>query len=401
VGAGAWERYRRAIAGVPLPAALVDLDAFDANAARLLDLARQGGKTLRVATKSLRTPALVRRFRELGADTARGLMVYAATEAAFLAAQGFDDLLLAYPTLQGSDVDLLAGVAKTGKIVSTAVDAPEQLDALAAAAGRAGVRARVTLDVDVAFHAAGLSLGVRRSPLRELEDVLALADRIAREPRLLLDGLLTYEAQIAGVPDASPFHPWLNPAKRAMKRASAPQVARLRREIVAALGARGISLRLVNGGGTGSLAISTRDPSLTEVTAGSGLLDSRLFDWFHGLTLRPAAYFALQAVRRPRADTVVCHGGGWVASGETGPDKLPVPALPEGCRLLPLEGAGEVQTPVLLPKGVRVELGEAIFFRHAKAGELAEHVNELLLVCGDRVVDRAPTYRGLGKTFLG
>ncbi|MHB8419656.1 MAG: alanine racemase [Myxococcales bacterium] len=399
--AGDWERFRRALSGVPLPAGVVDLDAFEANAATLLGLARAGGKTLRLATKSLRCPALVRRGLELGGGTARGLMVYGAEEAAFLAGEGFDDLLLAYPTLQPSDVDALAGAAKAGTTLTTAVDAPEQLDALAAAAGRAGTRARVTLDVDVGFRAAGLTAGVRRSPLRSVADVLALADRIAREPRLLLDGLLTYEAQIAGVPDRAPFSPWLNAAKRAMKRASRPQVSRIRRELVDALRRRGASLRLVNGGGTGSLAFSAQDPSLTEVTAGSGLLDSRLFDWFEGLALRPAAYFALQVTRRPREDTVVCHGGGWVASGEAGPDKLPAPALPRGCRLLPLEGAGEVQTPVLLPKAVRLELGDPIFFRHAKAGELAEHVNEYLLVRGDAVAARAPTYRGLGRSFLG
>ncbi len=398
---GAWERYRHALAGVPLPAALVDLDAFEANAAQLLGVARAGGKVLRLATKSVRVPELVRRFRDLGGATARGLMVYAAAEAAFLAEQGFDDLLLAYPTAQPSDAELLAALAKAGKTVSAAVDGPEQLDALAAAAGRAGVRARVTIDMDVAYRAAGLTLGVRRSPLRSVEDVLAIAERIASEPRLLLDGLLTYEAQIAGVPDAGPFSPWLNPAKRAMKLASAPQVSRLRKEALDALRGRGVSLRLVNGGGTGDLDLAARDPSLTEVTAGSGLLDSRLFDWFHGLSLSPAAYFALQVTRRPRPDTVVCHGGGWVASGEAGPDRLPFPALPEGCELLPLEGAGEVQTPVVLPAGVRVELGEPIFFRHAKAGELAEHVAEYVLVRGDTVVGRAPTYRGLGRCFLG
>jgi D-serine deaminase-like pyridoxal phosphate-dependent protein len=144
------------------------------------------------------------------------------------------------------------------------------------------------------------------------------------------------------------------------------------------------------------------EPALTEVTAGSGFLDSHLFDHYRGLSLRPAAYFALQVVRRPGDGIVTCHGGGYVASGKAGRDRLPAPALPEGLRLSSLEGAGEVQTPVELRRdGVELALGDPVFFRHAKAGELAEHFPEYLMVRGSRVEGRAPTYRGLGRCFLG
>jgi D-serine deaminase-like pyridoxal phosphate-dependent protein len=141
--------------------------------------------------------------------------------------------------------------------------------------------------------------------------------------------------------------------------------------------------------------------ALTEVTAGSGFLASHLFDGFRGLDLTPAAYFALEVVRRPTERIVTCHGGGYVASGASGRDRLPVPALPAGLRLLSLEGAGEVQTPLELPRGRTLRLGDPVFFRHAKAGELAEHFTEYLLVRGSRLEGRVPTYRGLGKCFLG
>ena len=68
---------------------------------------------------------------------------------------------------------------------------------------------------------------------------------------------------------------------------------------------------------------------------------------------------------------------------------------------MPLEGAGEVQTPISLKTSQIVNLGDPIFFRHAKAGELAEHFNDYLFVRGDVVVERAKTYRGLGHAFLG
>jgi D-serine deaminase-like pyridoxal phosphate-dependent protein len=395
-----WERYRRAFDGQPLPAALVDLAAFEANADRLLEIARRGGKTLRLATKSIRCPALVQRALERGKGAARGLMTYSAAETAFLAGQGFDDLLLAYPTVQRSDVDEMARLAREGKLVTVAADGPEQLEAYEQAAVRAGTTLRVTIDVDVAYRPlGGPHLGVRRSPLRTVEDVLQFTEAVAKRPHLRLDGLLTYEAQIAGVPDRSPFARWTNGAMRLMKLAARRQLEAIRAELARALRARSISLRLCNGGGTGSLAWAAADPSLTEVTAGSGLLDSQLFDYYRDLQLSPAAFFALQITRKPRENLAVCQGGGWVASGAAGPDRLPAPALPAGCRLLPMEGAGEVQTPVLLPPGVRPAIGDPIFFRHAKAGELAEHVVEYLLVRGDKLEGHAPTYRGLGKCF--
>jgi D-serine deaminase-like pyridoxal phosphate-dependent protein len=244
-----------------------------------------------------------------------------------------------------------------------------------------------------------LHLGVRRSPLRSVEDVLQFAEAIAKAPHLQLDGLLTYEAQIAGLPDRSPFAPWTNWAKRLMKRAARRQLEATRAALDEALRGRDVKLRLRNGGGTGSLGWAAAASTLTEVTAGSGLLDSQLFDYFQDVQLTPAAYFTLQITRKPREDMVVVQGGGWVASGGAGLDRLPTPALPPGCRLLPMEGAGEVQTPVLLPPGVRPALGTPLFFRHAKAGELAEHIDEYLLIRGDRIEGRAPTYRGLGKCF--
>ncbi len=50
--------------------------------------------------------------------------------------------------------------------------------------------------------------------------------------------------------------------------------------------------------------------------------------------------------------------------------------------------------------GLLVGLGDRVWFRHAKAGELCERVNELHLVRGGAVVDVVPTYRGEGRAFL-
>jgi len=388
-----WLRYRSALSTEPLPAAIVDLEALAANVDALVAAAHP--KPLRIATKSIRSPELVRRILERANGKARGLMTYSAAETAYLVDQGHDDLLLAYPTAHPHDVQLLARANRSAS-ARVVVDSVEHLAPLEAAARAEGTRVPVIVEMDVAYSPIGaVYLGVRRSPLHTAADVVALVRRIGDFPHLSFAGLMGYEAQIAGVPDT--------PATSAMKALSRRDVATRRAETARALEEAGLygDHPVFNGGGTGSLASSAREQDLTELTAGSGFLASHLFDGYRGLSLTPAAFFALQVVRAPAPGIVTCHGGGFVASGSAGKDRLPVPVLPVGLALLPLEGAGEVQTPLTVPADVTLRVGDPVFFRHAKAGELAEHVNEYILVEGDAVVGRAPTYRGLGMCFLG
>jgi D-serine deaminase-like pyridoxal phosphate-dependent protein len=404
----AWARYRRALAGETLPAAFVDLDAVEANVDRLLAPICAAGKRARIATKSLRCPALIAHVAARAGELVRGLMTYGAAETAFYAGDGgalvgaaARDLLLAYPTVQPADVAALAGANRSARAAAV-VDDAAQLPPLAAAARAAATRVPVVIDVDMSWRPlGGLHVGVRRSPLREAGDVVALAQRIAAEPALAFHGIMGYEAQIAGVQDDSPFAAWQNPLKRALKNGSRATVLGRRAAVVEALRDAALPPALVNGGGTGSADWSSGDAALTEITVGSGFLAGHLFDHYAGLALAPALFFALQATRRPSAGIVTCQGGGFVASGAAGADRLPAPVWPIGSRLLPLEGAGEVQTPVALPAGTELALGDPVLFRPAKSGELAEHFDEYLLLRGDRIESRVPTYRGLHQRFLG
>lgn len=400
---GLYDRYREALADEPLPCAVVDLDAFEANIDTLLAPPKATGKTLRPASKSIRCVDLLRRIADRGGDVVRGVMCFAVSEAAWLTEQGFDDLFVAYPSVQRSDARTLAELASKGATVALMVDDVEQLPPLEAAAAEVGAAIPVLVEVDMSWRPLGgaLHVGVRRSPLHSADAVLALAERIHGSDHLRFRGVMGYEAQIAGLQDNTPFAPLLNTPKRLLKSLSRQPVLDLRRAIAAGLAERGIPCPVYNGGGTGSIHWSPDDDALTEVTAGSGFVDSHLFDYFVGVDLRPAAFFAVQAVRRPARDIVTCHGGGWVASGEAGPDKLPVPWLPDGLALIDLEGMGEVQTPLRVPPHVQIALGDPVFFRHAKAGELAEHVTHYLLVRGEEIVDRVPTYRGSGQCFIG
>jgi len=390
-----YARLRRAVEGRTLPLALVDLDAVDANVALLAGAARE--KPVRVATKSLRSPSLVRHVVDRGGPSFGTLMTYAAAETPHLLAAGFRDFLLAYPTTQREGLAVVARANRGGAVVSVVADAAEHLEALEAAASAAGTKIPVVVDVDVSYRAlGGVHLGVLRSPLRSAEDVKDFALAIGRAPHLTFHGVMAYEAQVAGIADHDPYAPRLDTVKRAVKALSRPDVARARAEITRALTEAGIPPLLFNGGGTGSVRSSTADPSLTEVTVGSGFLTSHLFDHYRDLPLRPAVFFALEVTRVPRAGVVTCHGGGFVASGEAGPSRLPRPTWPAGLSLVPLEGAGEVQTPLRVPKGISLGIGDPVFFRHAKAGELGEHFESYLLVRGSEVVGEARTYRGLG-----
>ncbi len=396
-----YQRYSRALADRELPAALLDLDAVERNLDRMVDTVRGTGKTLRLATKSLRSVELLRHLLACGQGVIRGLMTYSAAETAFLHEQGLDDLLLAYPTVQPADLDRLCQLAGAGADASVALDSLAQVEPLEQAALSRGVRVGVIIDVDMSLRMAGAHLGVRRSPLRAPAEVVALARRVSDSDGLRFRGLLAYEAQIAGLTDASPFSPWMNMPKRLIKTRSRAYVERVRGELLRLLEDEGLAPELFNGGGTGSLGWCSQEAALTEVTAGSGFLGSHLFDYYRDLDLEPAAHFAVQVVRQPCEGMVTCHGGGLVASGEAGPDRLPVVALPPGLELLSMEGAGEVQTPMRLPAGLELAPGDPVFLRHAKAGELMEHFNELLVLRGDEVRRRWTTYRGAGQCFLG
>jgi len=388
--------YREIFRGRRLPCAFCDLELFDRNVEAIAK--RAGGVPVRVASKSIRCRALLSRVLEH--DAYRGVMCFTAAEAAFLASEGFDDLLVAYPTVDAVELRAALAHIAEGKRIVLMVDDPAQVSILEGLASDADVTLDLCLDVDMSMSMPGLHFGVRRSPVHDAAGALRVAHAIEASSNLRLVGVMGYEAQIAGLPDAVPGKAPMMAAVRALKRRSIKQLTARRGEVVGALRDTGAELTLVNGGGTGSLETTSRDPVVTEVTAGSGFFSPALFDAYAGFRHEPAVAFALPITRRPAPSIVTCHGGGYIASGGSGNDKQPAPYLPEGVTLLPLEGGGEVQTPVKLPPGTNVSIGDPIFFRHAKAGELCERFATLALVEGGAITEDVPTYRGDGKTFL-
>ncbi|WP_182908444.1 amino acid deaminase/aldolase [Microbispora sp. H13382] len=387
------QRLDQATAHLEPPFAVLDMDALRSNAAAMVRRAR--GKPIRVASKSIRCRSVLERV--LAMDGISGVMAFTLPEALWLVSTGLRDVLVAYPTADRTALRTLGSDEIAAREITVMVDSPEHLDLIESL--RLPHRVRVCLDLDAGFVAFGgrFRAGALRSPIREPEQAAEIAAHIAKRPGLRLAGLMAYEAQIAGVGDDVPG-PY-GRAVRLMQERSRRELVVRRGRIVRAV-RQVADLEFVNGGGTGSIEKTVAERAITEVAAGSGFFHPRLFDFYRGFTGRPAALFALPVVRKPAPDIVTVLGGGYPASGAPGPTRLPQPYLPAGLRYHPDEGAGEVQTPLLGEAAADLRLGDRVWFRHAKAGELCERFASLHLIEGDRVTEEVPTYRGEGKTFL-
>jgi D-serine deaminase-like pyridoxal phosphate-dependent protein len=361
------------------PLAALDLATLDKNAADLVR--RAAGKPVRVASKSVRCRWVLERV--LSGEGFAGVMAYSLREAMWLVRGGVRDVLMGYPTVDRAALAELAGDGAAQDAITLMIDDPAQVALLAPGM-------RVCIDVDASLRVGRLHLGVRRSPVRTAADAAALAEQAAAGS-LRVVGVMFYEAQIAGLQDTS-F------AVRLVKRRSATELAQRRGAVVEAVEKVAGALETVNSGGTGSLEISSADPAVTEVTAGSGLFVPGLFDRYDAFQSRPSLYFALSVVRRPAPGIATLFGGGYHASGPAGKTRLPKVATRD-LELLGTEGAGEVQTPVRGRGAAALRVGDRVWLRHAKAGELCERFDTIHVVSDGAVAESVPTYRGEGKTF--
>jgi D-serine deaminase-like pyridoxal phosphate-dependent protein len=389
----------QATKGLDPPLAVVDLAAFDHNAGDLVR--RAAGRPIRVASKSVRCRALLDRV--LARPGYAGLLCYSLREALWLCAQGTsDDLVVGYPTADRAALASLAADAQARRSITLMADSADQLDLIVEAAGSGHPELRICLDLDASWRPiAGrpaVHIGARRSPLHTPDQAVAFARTVLARPGFALTGAMSYEAQIAGLGDAPPGRPLRAAALRLIQRFSAAELQERRGETIRQLQALA-PLEFVNGGGTGSLETTAADPAVTEVTAGSGLMGPTLFDAYRRFSPQPALLYALPVVRRPGGPVATLFSGGYIASGPPGRDRAPRPHWPAGLKLTGAEGAGEVQTPVLGSAAGRLRVGDRVWLRHAKAGELAERFNDYYLVENGAPARPVPTYRGEGQCF--
>ncbi|CAF0817799.1 unnamed protein product [Adineta steineri] len=401
-----------------LPAVLVDLNAFDKNISFLRDqMSVHSQTTIRIASKSIRVPFLLQRILSTG-HPYKGTMCYAVEEAEFLSSLGFDDFLIAYPTQQILDYEILRNLHdKQKRKVSIVVDHIQFIGELNEFMTGIDRPFPIILEFDGSYRMLGgyIHIGARRSPIRTISHLIDIIEMIKKLKFVQLEGLMLYESHIAGVGDINPNNFWLNPFIYCMKHFSILKIQQLRKALSHIC--LKYDLKIFNGGGTGSFMSTLSESSvLTEITIGSGFFQPHLFDYYQqnqlmirefGSTFVPSCYFALPVVRiSDDNEWITCSGGGYIASGRSGWDKLPIPVYPLGLTLSVSEGAGEVQTPLKIHSSTKDESmkilkqNKIVYFRHAKGGELAERFNSFLIVNNGRVIEIAKTYRGYGKCFF-
>lgn len=390
-----YSQYKTAISGLALPLAWLDMDMLDLNIAGLAQRSR--GVSIRVVSKSIRSRGILEYILSQRGPF-KGVMCYHPAEAAWLASQGLDDLLVAYPSVCETAIDAVCQQIALGRHITLMIDCVEHAMAIRQCAIRHGVTVPVCLDLDMSVDFPGLYFGVYRSPVRSVEDALSLWRQIADMTSIRLRAVMGYEAQIAGVGDKVPGK-WLeNRIVRRLKEKSVPQIHERRQSVVDALKQAGAPIDLVNGGGTGSIETTISDRSVTEVAVGSGFFSPRLFDYYSHFKHQPAAGFATPIVRTPRKNMFTAYSGGYIASGSPGPAKVPFAYLPAGIRTVGNEGSGEVQTPFSYRKHP-MKIGDPVFWRHAKAGELCERFDRLHTLRNGSRTGEYLTYRGEGKNF--
>jgi D-serine deaminase-like pyridoxal phosphate-dependent protein len=380
--------FKKALVNVGVPVLFLDLEAFEKNLAWIKDHA--GEKKIRIATKSIRSKDILKRILDTD-PIFQGLMTYDLREALWLRQEGFKDILMGYPTV---DEESLVLLAKRPGEITLMVDLPEHLTYLEQIASSHNSSFSICVDIDLSMDLPGLRFGVyrsRNSTLGRLRDFISVLKKC---PHLKLTGLMGYEAQIAGVMDKESL------LIRWLKKFSLKQFPKRRFEMVELLRKEGFSLSLVNGGGTGSLLTTRLEDQVTEITIGSGIYSPVLFDHYKDFKLSPSLFFSLPIVRLPEKNIYTCLGGGYIASGSTDKIKMPTPYLPQGAKLLTNEGAGEVQTPVLYKGEIKLGLGDPVIMRHAKAGEVCERFERMILIKNQSIVGEALTYRGEGQTFV-
>jgi len=392
-----YTHYKKIFEGNKYPLAFVDMDLLDDNIQLIVK--RSKNFPIRIASKSIRCAHILDYILKSN-NQFQGIMSFSGAEAVYLSKKGFDDILIAYPVINPEVITEICDELKKSKYINLMVDKLDHVHIINKVGMLNKVKIPISVDIDMSVDFPGLHFGVWRSSIRKPMNLRSILEEIKQMEYVSLDGLMGYEAQIAGVADKVKGKMLMNSVVRSLKRFSINKIASKRKKSVDMIKDMGFDLKIVNGGGTGSLESTIREEVITEVTVGSGFFNSHLFDNYSKFRHQPAAGFACTINRHPDKNIYTCSGGGYVGSGSPESLKLPLPFLPSGAKLLKNEGAGEVQTPITYKGNEKLKIGDPVFFRHSKAGELCERFNSLNLIRDGKIEQIVPTYRGEGQCFL-
>lgn len=356
---------------IPTPAAVLDLDAFQRNVAKMAARAKAAGLALRPHSKSHKCSALAQRQIAAGAV---GICCAKLAEAEAMAAAGVGAILVTSPVVgsgQAGRAARLAAELADFRIVVDHADGAAELGAAATAP------IQVLIDVDV---------GTARTGVASPEQAAEVARAVLAQPMLRLIGVQGYGGHWQHMEGAN-----------ARAAAVADGMARLSAAI-AAVRAAGGTVEVVTGGGTGTFEADAAQGVMTEVQPGSYAFMDR--EYRDALGADPDGGFEQSLTIA--ATVISVNAAKWVtvdaglkALSTDGP--LPVPATPRFAGTS-YRFFGDEHGMLTRPDGEPVRRGERVDLVPGHIDPTLDRYDVLHLVQDDVLVDIVPIEaRGAGQ----
>lgn len=368
--------------GVGWPRFVLDRSRLEANIDRVRSMFER--RNLRLVLKSLSSPALIDYLMERTGT--RRLMAFHLPFLLQAAARWpASDIMLGKPLPIAavesfySRIESIPGFDHQ-RSLHWLVDTPQRVAAHAAIARRFGVTMQVAIELDVGMHRGGAN---------NAEQLWTVLDAVAREPDVLrVTGFMGYDAH------AGKGVPWQS-RRRSVSQAN----ARYRRLLLAARESHSLLLPddlIINGGGSPTCVFHDQSASpLNELAIGSVFVKPAEFDLPQLVAFEPACWLAAPVIKRlagvripflewlsalSHRDTLFIYGGRWNA----------LPCWPEGMRESRVYGPSFNQQLLTVPRSVRVQPEDFVFFRPVQSESLMTALGDILLIDDGVIVDEWP-----------
>ena len=348
---------------IPTPAAVLDLDAFERNLAKMAARAKAAGLALRPHSKSHKTSAIAHRQIAAGAV---GICCAKLAEAEAMAAAGVGAILVTSPIAGAGQAQRAAALAEAIADFRIVVDHPDGAVELGAAAQ---TPIQVLIDVDP---------GMGRTGVHDAAQAVEVFRAIAAQPNLKLLGVQSYGGH------------WQHIAGANARAAAVADGMAYLSSVIAALREAGAKIGVVTGGGTGSFAADAAQGVLTEVQPGSYPFMDR--DYREALQGDPDGAFEQSLAIATTVITVnhpdwVTVDGGLKAFSTDGP--LPAAMTPKFAACA-YRYFGDEHGRLSRPEGQSVARGERVDFAPGHIDPTLDRYDVIHMVRGDVLMEIAP-----------
>jgi len=281
---------------VDTPALLLDLDAFEHNLQRMTFAVRGAGVRLRPHAKSHKCPEIALRQIQAGAV---GVCCQKVSEAEAMVAGGVANVLVSNEVVGPRKLARLAGLARRAR-VGVCVDNAANVAALDAAAGEAGAKIDVLIELNVGANRCGVEPGAA---------ALALAQAVTAARNLRFAGIHAYHGSAQHLRSV---------ADRRTAIGLAVRKARATRTL---LEDSGIDVEVITGAGTGTFPFEAASGVYNEIQPGSYVFmdaDYNANDWSDLPQFEQSLYVLTTVMSTPAPDRVVVDAGLKASSVDSG-----------------------------------------------------------------------------------